>query len=74
MQPENTTANDKDNCKLQVMFNNVKVIYSSVLLSIWRCIVLFHNVLPKMPGAFAREVTLTTLEGLFSSVLALVLF
>ena len=32
----------------------------------------FHHVLPKMAEAFAREITLTTLEGLFSRVLALV--
>ena len=27
---------------------------------------LFHHVLTKMAEAFAREITLTTLEGLFS--------
>ena len=32
----------------------------------------FHHVLPKMAKAFAREITLTTLEGLFSRVFALV--
>ena len=35
---------------------------------------LFHHVPPKMPEAFAREVALTTLEQLLSSVLALVFF
>ena len=34
----------------------------------------FHHVPPKMPGCFAREVALTTVEGLLSSVLALVFF
>ena len=32
----------------------------------------FLHMLPKMAEAFAREITLTTLEGLFSRVLALV--
>ena len=44
------------------------------LLNILRCIVFFHHVPPKMPGAFAREVTLTTAEGLLSRVFALVSF
>ena len=38
------------------------------LLYIWRCSVFFHHVLPKMAETFAREITLTTLEGLFSRV------
>ena len=33
---------------------------------------LFHHVPPKMAGGFAREVALTTVEWLFSSVLACV--
>ena len=32
----------------------------------------FHHMLPKMAEAFAREIALTTLEGLFSRVFALV--
>ena len=32
----------------------------------------FHHVLPKMAENFAREITLATLEGLFSRVFALV--
>ena len=35
---------------------------------------LFHCMPTKMPGAFAGKVTLTTLEGLFSCVLALMSF
>ena len=34
----------------------------------------FHRMPTEMSSGFAREVALTTLEGLFSSVLALVLF
>ena len=34
----------------------------------------FRDVPTKIPGPFAGEVTLTTLEGLFSSVFELVLF
>ena len=34
----------------------------------------FLHMLPKMAEAFAREITLTTLEGLFCRVFALVYF
>ena len=35
---------------------------------------LFHHVPPKMAGGFAREVALTTVEGLLTSVFALMYF
>ena len=35
---------------------------------------LFHNVPPKMPGGFAREVALSTVVGLLSGVFPLVSF
>ena len=34
----------------------------------------FHHVPPKMPGGFRREVTMTTVIGLFSGVHSLVYF
>ena len=56
------------------MLDKSKAIHRFPLLYIWRCVVFFHHVPPKMPGAFAREVALAAFVGLLSSVIALVLF
>ena len=56
------------------MFYKSIAIHRFPLLDILRCIVFFHHVPPKMPGAFAREVALTAFVGLLSSVSALVSF
>ena len=50
------------------------VLWSPELLYIWMLIVLSYHMLSKIAGGFARDVTLTTVEWLFSNVLALVYF
>ena len=58
---------------IRTLANNMLVVlWSPELLYIWMLIMLFCQVLSKIAGAFAREVALTTVEWLFSSVLAYV--
>ena len=57
-----------------VDFNKFEVTHLFAMLRIWRGVVLFYHVPPKMGEAIAREVTQTTFVGLLSGVLALVQF
>ena len=56
------------------MFYKSMAIHRFTLLDILRCIVFFHHVPLKIPGAFAREVALAALVGLLSGVIACVSF
>ena len=55
-----------------MLINHVYSLMNKKAIPNTHCSVFCHHVLLKMADSFGREITLTTLEGLFSRVLALV--
>ena len=55
-----------------MLINHVYSLMNKKAIPNTHCSVFCHHVLLKLADSFAREITLTTLEGLFSRVLSLV--